>query len=367
MNSFFDTAQPWAIQPEQLLRIQSLAADLAKTNGPAMDAAALGAKAANHQMGLRVTEGVAVIDLVGVLTKNYSWATSAMGGTSMQTVGALLNQARIDPNVKGILLRVDSPGGTVDGTATLAKTIRAVAGEKAVYALASGTIASAAYWAGSAASALYLESGTTAAGSIGIVSAHRDISALESRVGIKTTEISSGKFKRIASMYEPLSAEGKSTIQAQLDQMYGLFVEAVAQNRQTTVQNVLDKMADGRIFIGQNAINAGLADGFATEGELIQRLSAGPATQKTFQPKRTQKMTPEQINQEAFRQVGPNGSQQDYAAAIAALSAQANSLPEDRCARTGLSAQEKVDQAEAYAKKHGVGIVQAYKDLDFAH
>lgn len=366
MNSF-DTTAPWAIQPEQLLRIQNMASDLAKTNGPAMDAAALGAKAANNQMGLRVTEGVAVIDLVGVLTKDYSWTTAMMGGTSMQTVGALLNQARTDPNIKGILLRIDSPGGTVDGVEILAKTIRATASEKAVYALASGAIASAAYWAGSAASALYLESGTTAAGSIGIVSAHRDISALESRVGVKTTEISSGKFKRIASMYEPLSAEGRDTIQAQLDQMYGLFVEAVAQHRQTTVQNVLDRMADGRIFIGQNAINVGLADGFATESELMQRLGTGQAPQKTLQPNRTQKMNAQQINEEAFRQVGPNGSQQDYATAIAALTAQANSLPEDRCARTGLSAQEKVNQAEAYAKKHGVGIVQAYKDLDFAH
>lgn len=361
----FDTSAPWAIQPEHLIRLDALAAEHIKAAGDHQAAALLLPPAAKN--GIAVIDGVALIDITGPLTKGFSWLTALIGGTSMQLAGAAVNQAAQDPNVKGILLRIDSPGGSVDGTEVLARAVREAATQKQVLTLASGCIASAAYWVGSAANAVYLDSETTMAGSIGVVSKHTDISALESRVGIKTTEITSGKFKRIASMHEPLSEAGRSSIQGQLDHLYGVFVGAVAAHRGASVQAVLDRMADGRVFIGQQAIDAGLADGFATQSELMARLRAGqkPAPKPIPQPTRNA-MTTREITQAAFDEVGANGAPAQYAAAVNRIMAGIPAMPEPRCPVTGLTAEEKLEKAQAYAKTHGVDLVAALKALGYA-
>lgn len=369
--NFFDISAPWAIQPEYLLRIDALASEHMKASASNPQAAAQ-RFAAPATPGRVVSDGVAVVDLTGPLTKGYSWITALMGGTSMQQAGALIEQAAADPAVRGILLRIDSPGGSVDGTEGLARVIREAAAQKQVLALAGGTIASAAYWVGSAASAVYLESGTTAAGSIGVVTKHVDVSALESRIGIKTTEITSGKFKRIASMHEPLSEAGRNSIQSQLDHIYSLFVHAVAAHRGASVQTVLDRMADGRVFIGQQAIIAGLADGFATAPELIARLRAGQKTPQKPTPERktamSMNMTMNEIKNAAVAEVGPNGTPEQYQAAVTRimLTAPKESKPEPRCPTTGLTLEEKVEKAQAYAKEHSVELVDALKELGYA-
>ena len=368
--SYCDTSIPWAIQPEQLRRIDTLATEHLKSAAAAPQAAMAFTPATMPQLQI-IDGGVAVIDITGPLTKGYSWMTAIFGGTSMQMAAELVDQAADNSNVKGILLRIDSPGGSVDGTESLARAIRAAGDAKSVIALASGCMASAAYWVGSAANAVYLEAGTTIVGSIGVVTKHTDISSLEARIGLKTTEISSGKYKRIASMHEPLSADGRSSIQSQLDHIYGIFVGDVAKNRGVSVQTVLDRMADGKIFIGQQAIDAGLADGFATEESLINRLRSGQkVTTKTRAqasgvPTRTTAMNRQEIIQAAFEEVGPKGTPSEYQAAIDRLNA-STGQPEPRCQRTNLTAEEKVQQAQAHAKAHGCDLVASLKALGFA-
>jgi len=112
-------------------------------------------------------------------------------------------------------------------------------------------------------------------GSIGVVATHVDVSRAESARGVKTTEITAGKYKRIASSYEPLSAEGRASIQEQVDAIYEGFVEAVADGRGVSVRTVLSKMADGRVFIGKRAVDAGLADGVLSRDALIEQLASG--------------------------------------------------------------------------------------------
>jgi ClpP class serine protease len=102
-----------------------------------------------------------------------------------------------------------------------------------------------------------------------------DYSKLEERVGIKTTEIAAGRYKRIASEHAPLTDEGRAYIQALLDEIYTVFVDAVARNRGTDAETVLKDMADGRLFIGRQAVSAGLVDGVSTLDALIADLVAG--------------------------------------------------------------------------------------------
>ncbi len=264
---------PWAIEPAKLLEIQAIYAT--HLRGDKIDIAAIEAKLgrplANEPKAYDIQDGVAVIALEGVIAKRANLFSQISGGVSTELVGRDIKTALADPAVHSIILSIDSPGGTVDGTISLADLVATAS--KPVVALASGTMASAAYWIGSAANSIYITDATTVVGSIGVVATHTDVSKAQATQGIKTTEIAAGKYKRIASSYEPLTKEGRQTIQDQVDYTYALFVDAVAKQRGVSADKVLSDMADGRIFIGQQAIDAGLVDGVSTLDALVAQLN----------------------------------------------------------------------------------------------
>ena len=267
---------PWAIEPAMLIEIQQIYASHLK--GPKIDIAAvearLGRPLANEPKPYEVIDGVAVLAIDGVLAKRANMFMQISGGTSMELAARDLQAAVDDNAVHSIILAIDSPGGTVDGTQTLANAVANARASKPVVALASGTMASAAYWVGSAAQAVYVTDGTTLVGSIGVVATHRDMSGAEAQQGVKTTEVYAGQYKRIASAYEPLTKAGRQSIQDQVDYTYSLFVSAVAQHRGISEETVLKDMADGRVFMGQQAIDAGLVDGVSTLGALVAQLNS---------------------------------------------------------------------------------------------
>ena len=271
---------PWAIEPAKLLEIQAIYAT--HLRGEKIDIsgveARIGRPLANEPKPYEVIDGVAVLPVEGVMAKRANMFMQISGGISMEIAARDLQNAVDDPSVHSIILAIDSPGGTVDGTQTFANAITAARALKPVVALASGTMASAAYWAGSAAQAVYIVDGTTAVGSIGVVVTHRDMSGAEEKAGIKTTEVYAGQYKRIASAYEPLSKAGRQSIQDQVDYTYALFVGAVAQQRGVSEEKVLKDMAGGRVFMGQQAIDAGLVDGVSTLGGLVKQLNQDRAS-----------------------------------------------------------------------------------------
>lgn len=266
---------PWAIEPAKLLEIQAIYA--AHFRGEKADIAAvearIGRPLANVPAPYTVTDGVAVLQVCGVMAKRANMFMDISGGVSTQLAARDLLQAASDPAVHSIIQVYDTPGGTVDGTQAFASTIRQVGAIKPVIALADGLMASAGVWAGTAASQIYIADTTTGVGSIGVVSQHIDLSGRDAQNGIKRTEIFAGKFKRIASDTGPLTEAGRQSIQESVDYTYSLFVQAVATQRGVSVDQVLNDMADGRMFIGEQAINAGLVDGVATLDELIAKLN----------------------------------------------------------------------------------------------
>lgn len=232
------------------------------------------------QQGMAGTaaNGVAVIPVTGVLQKRGDWMTEIFGDTSMQNVGAALLAADADPAIKSIILAIDSPGGTVDGTEELAAIVAGVS--KPVIAIADGMMMSAAYWIGSAADAVYLSSRTAEAGSIGVIATHTDVSGAEAQHGVKTTLVTAGRYKAAANPYEPLSNDGMTVLQGLVDGIYTVFVDTVAKNRGVSVETALENMADGRIFMGDAAISAGLADGYMTVSDAVNRALQGEFTDK---------------------------------------------------------------------------------------
>jgi signal peptide peptidase SppA len=266
---------PWAITTDMLSEIQGIYSRHVRGEkiNLANIEAAIGKPLDNSAKGYVIQEGVALLPVDGVIAKRMNLFSKISGGTSTELVGQEFDKAMADPAVKAIILLVDSPGGTVDGTPELAAKIYGARNNgKQIIAFTDGMMASAAYWIGSACHEAYCSSEVSVIGSIGVVTSHVDVSGAEAKEGIKTTEIYAGKYKRIASQYGPLTKEGKAVIQEQLDHVYSVFVEDVAKHRGRTIDQVLEAMADGRIFQGSQAVSAGLVDGVSTLADCIAAL-----------------------------------------------------------------------------------------------
>jgi signal peptide peptidase SppA len=216
--------------------------------------------------------GVCVINIEGVICQKMNLMAAVSGGCSTQIIGDLFTQAVNNPAIKGIILKVDSGGGTVAGTSELSDMIYKSRGKKPIIAFTDGMICSAAYWIASACDSIYISGDTNSIGSIGILSGHRDISGAEAKAGVKTSEVSSGKYKRITSQYEPLTAAGRAEIQNHCDYLYAGFVAAVALYRGTTSSRVA---ADGKVYLGKQSIQAGLTDGVSSMEKLIAQIQTG--------------------------------------------------------------------------------------------
>lgn len=264
---------PWAITPDMLSEIQGIYGR--HLRGDKIDlqnlSAATGITFDNQPKGYSVQDGVAVLPIDGVISKRMNLMTKISGGISTELAGRDFVAAMNDRSVEAIVLAVDSPGGTVDGTPELAQLIASYRGTKPVLACTDGMMCSAAYWIGAAADRINISSEVAVVGSIGVVAKHVDVSKAEEKTGIKTTEIYAGKYKRIASQYGPLTDEGRQSIQEAVDHVYSVFVDDVARFRGVDAAEVLERMADGRVFNGSKAIEAGLVDGVATLSETIQQ------------------------------------------------------------------------------------------------
>lgn len=300
---------PWAILPEKLLEIQAVYG--AHLRGDKIDISAIEARIGkpliNQDQGYHVQDGVAVIPVSGVIGKKMNLMTQISGGASTQLIERDIKSALNDSGVNSILLHIDSPGGTVDGTQNLADVVKMAGMQKPVVAFADGVMASAAYWIGSAATEIVASSNTTQIGSIGVVTTHTDTSKAQESAGIKTTEISAGKYKRIASQNAPLSKEGAAVLQDQVDQLYTIFVDAVAENRGVDVETVLEDMADGRVFLSKQAKKRGMIDHVANLETTILNMSTGvwPMSEKTVKTAQEAAPVAEVMTVETIKQKYP--------------------------------------------------------------
>ena len=233
-------------------------------------------KNAQRVMSMSVQNGVASINIEGPLAKKMDFWMWLEGGTAMEDVQELIRAAADDESVDFILLNIDSPGGTVSGTAELAQAIFEARQNKSVIAYGSGDVASGAYWLASAADKIFV-SPTTTVGSISVAAMHVDTSKLEERFGVKITDITSGKYKRIASSHAPLTKEGKATIQETVDALHDVFVADIARFRGRSEQEV-GEWANGKTWIGQEAVDLGLVDGIETFDNVLSLLTGSNQT-----------------------------------------------------------------------------------------
>jgi signal peptide peptidase SppA len=217
---------------------------------------------------------VAVIPIYGVITPRANMMTSMSGGTTAEDVRGAFQAALADGDVTAIVLDVDSPGGNVEGIEETATVIREARGEKPIVAVANHVMASAAYYLGAQADEVVITP-SGRAGSIGIVTAHTDVSAAQEKLGVKTTLISAGKFKTEGHGFAPLTDDDKAAIQRDVETYYGMFVRAVAKGRGVSADAVRSGFGEGRMLIGGAAVDAGLADRVDTFDNTIRRAARG--------------------------------------------------------------------------------------------
>lgn len=234
--------------------------------------------------------GVVVLDLRGPL-----YARSVGFKDSYEELAAVAAQLEEQPAVKGVLLRIDSPGGEVANVRVAADAIRALAKAKPVWALADPMAASAAYWLGSQASRLLVGPGALA-GSIGVIIRHADMTKRAEQLGVRITEVTFGSKKNEFSSFKSLDEAALGRLQAMVDESGEKFVAAVASGRRIKPEAV--RATEGRILTGSEAVRLGLADGVATFAEAIEGLSVATkggagfaAGAATVEEARTEKRT----------------------------------------------------------------------------
>lgn len=228
---------------------------------------------------------VAVINLCGPLMKQVS---SLTGGCSTVEARRAIREAIHSEAVGSILLRIDSPGGTVAGTRALADEVAKAAEKKPVYAYIEDLGASAAYWIASQASRVYAD-GTALVGSIGTFAVLHDSSERAEKLGVRVYVIRAGEHKGAGTPGAPLAEEHVSEAQRVVDSLNEHFLRAVADGRGFSESQVRE-LADGRVHVGAEALALGLVDGIKDFDDVLAEMSgsAAPAAEKGNQMKTDQ-------------------------------------------------------------------------------
>ena len=237
-----------------------------------------------------VVDGIAVIEIAGVLIHRGGWIGQSSGQTSYEGIAAQIEAAARDPSVRAVALEIDSFGGEVAGVFDLADRIRAIRGTKPVWAFVAEHAFSAGYALASQADRILLPR-TGAVGSIGVVVMHADLSGQLDQDGVRVTLIHSGQHKVDGNPYEPLPENVHNDIQREIDVLRFLFAETVAAGRAGRLSQEAALATEAATYRGAEAVAAGLADevidltgGFARFRESLSAPSPTARLPRATQP-----------------------------------------------------------------------------------
>lgn len=225
----------------------------------------LGGMLEAEDLEYEVRDGVAVVPLKGIMAREISALDKACDGVDVDEVAELLRKADNDPEVRAIVLSVDSPGGSVNGTEELAATIASL--EKPVVSHTAGMAASAGLWAFSQADARYI-SESAQVGSVGVYMALLDQSGNYAAQGLRRDVIKSegSPLKAAGIPGTSLSDAQREDMQATVDYLYGRFSGAI----KAAMPSVKPEALTGGMYFGSKAVEMGLADSVASLDDAIR-------------------------------------------------------------------------------------------------
>ena len=170
-----------------------------------------------------------------------------------------------DEGARALIIRIDSPGGTVIGGEALYRNLRTVALKKPVVAVMGGTATSAGYMSALGADHIVASPGSLT-GSIGVLLQTADVTGLLEKLGVKAETVKSRPLKAQPNPLEPFTPEAREAIRSVVLDLYAMFVDMVSERRSIPRDKVL-VLADGRVFTGRQALSNGLIDALGSETE----------------------------------------------------------------------------------------------------
>ena len=256
------TDQPWAIMPAKMeaicevieKRVEGIKAQSALTS--------------ERLEKVAVVDGVAVIPVEGVMAKRMNVFMEFSGGVSTELLQKDIQAALDEDQIRAIVLRIDSPGGQVDGSFTLADVVRSGRDRKPIIAFADGLSASASYLLASASTQIVANE-TAQVGSIGVIATRLDRTKASEKAGLVRHVFTGGSMKAATSPDVPLNDAFAAEIQRTVDAFYGMFIDKVAAGRDVSRETVAEKMAEGRIFVAGQALALGMIDKIGELGDAI--------------------------------------------------------------------------------------------------
>jgi protease-4 len=211
---------------------------------------------------------VAFFVLIGIVSRMDDWSfktgdkvavlpVTGLIADSESTIDQLKKFAK-DDSVKAIVLRINSPGGGVGPSQEIYEEVKKLKGKKVVVASMGALAASGGYYIACAAQKIYANPGTIT-GSIGVIMQFVNVKDLIEKIGLKGMVVKSGPFKDIGSPMREMKTEERELLQGVIDNVHSQFIAAVAEGRRMERESVA-KIADGRIFSGEQAKSLGLVD-----------------------------------------------------------------------------------------------------------
>jgi protease-4 len=227
---------------------------------------------------------VAIIEVEGMLINAKSGGLLQPTENKLSVFTQQMELAARDSNVKAVVLRINSPGGTVTCSDTMYQTVREFRAQthKPVIASTQEVCASGAFYVACAADVIVAHP-TSVVGSIGVIFETFDLSGAMYKLGIKADNVKSAPLKDMGSPFKPLDGDARAVMQGMIDEYYARFKGVVAESRTHLTDPATIKMAtDGRVFSGQQALAIGLVDKLGRLEEAIalaKEMSNSPGAQ----------------------------------------------------------------------------------------
>lgn len=204
---------------------------------------------------------IAIIEVEGMIINARVGNILSQGENKLSLFAQEITAAQDDDNVKAIVLRINSPGGTVTASDTMYDLVRRFKAKtkKPVVAATQEVAASGGYYIACSADKIVAQP-TSVIGSIGVIFNVFNVEGTMMKLGVSQEAIKSAKLKDMGSPFKALSAEERAIMQSMVDEYYQRFVTIVKTNRPITDPEKLKLVTDGRVFSGEQAVALGLAD-----------------------------------------------------------------------------------------------------------
>jgi protease IV len=224
---------------------------------------------------------VAIVGIAATLARRSEIAVAAGGDyiARIKITGLIRNdQERVEAleklaksGVKGVVVHIDSPGGTTAGSEQLHNSLRLVAAAKPMVVVVDGLAASGGYIAAMSAEHIVAQQ-TSLVGSIGVLFQYPNFTEVLKTIGVKVEEIKSSPLKAAPNGFEPTSPEARAAIEALVKDSYAWFRDMVKDRRKMD-DELLQRVADGRVFTGRQGVELKLVDELGNEKTAVDWLT----------------------------------------------------------------------------------------------